>query len=101
MIDMDLTHIETNLKTTRNNYGLLLTSSSSVLVIAESFKKGNNYSPYYLKQLRPQKQYLTGLFKDKTKNSTEGVYRGKIGIYNIVIKVNESEQTALITYYKS
>lgn len=98
MIDIDLSNITTELKVTRNQYGLMLTSRNIALAIAESFRSGKNYSPYYLKQLRPQKSYMTGLFKEKTKNPLEVIYRGKIDKYQIAIKVNESVGTATITY---
>jgi hypothetical protein len=57
-----------------NNFGYILTNSNKneKLILYKTKLEGKKNSPYYLKQIRPIKTYLTGMFIDKKQKKFNG-----------------------------
>ena len=67
--------------------------NSELYIFSESKKQGSNYAPYYLAKMKPNYEYITGMFcVDKSKNIFQGKSRdGKKYIYkpdddNLIVK---------------
>jgi len=77
----------------RNDYGVMLISGSSKYILSESKYRGKgNYAPYFLKQVAPVKEYITGLFKKKNENKERYRRKSRTG-GKVVISIFDSVGT--------
>ena len=78
-----------------NNFGYILTNSNKneKLILYKTKLEGKKNSPYYLKQIRPIKTYLTGMFIDKKQKK----YNGKTKEGNKII-ITIKNNLAILEY---
>lgn len=79
-----------------NEFGYILENGITKYVLYRSkHSTGGNYAPYYLKQVAPYSNYISGMYIDKDRQNK---FNGKFNNYTVVIILFEENQSASVFF---
>ena len=78
-----------------NEFGYILTNEETKYILYKSKFNTGNYAPYYLKQVKPNETYISGMFVEKPFNNK---FNGKFQNNSVVVILYPSNEVASIFF---
>lgn len=79
--------------TPKHNGTYIIESQNGIYTLSPTKHQGNKvYAPYYLARLKPEYEYISGMYekKEKNKHYFQGQYKGMVVIIDVGTSIIES-----------